>query len=149
MTELFTFESLSVLAEPSPEALKESDPRWMLEASRREAALLATQDETDLNWLLKAAQFAQETAQYERSQGYLRRVLEVTFQVGGGLLCNGDGGQQDQGRGGSETSHSVQGRPIYESTYHGAGYLFTREVLFRRGGRASWDYTTITLFCRL
>jgi len=67
MTQLFTFESFPILAEPSPDELTESDVRWSLEVSRRDSKLFAERDETDPQWLLKQGEFNLETGRYKES----------------------------------------------------------------------------------
>ncbi|RYG35068.1 hypothetical protein EON81_13795, partial [bacterium] len=74
--ELFAFETLSILECPSPEEIVEGDAQWMLEASRRRAALYAEEDADDPKWLLKAAQFSYDTASYGPSLDYVRRTRE-------------------------------------------------------------------------
>ena len=77
MVELFTFESLSLLSEPSPQDLVPGDKRWSLEVSRRAADLEAKRDESNSDWLLAAAEFAHDTGNYRGSEGYLRRLLSI------------------------------------------------------------------------
>jgi signal transduction histidine kinase len=78
MIELFTLESLSILAEPSPKEIAEKDVRWGLEASRREANLFAEKSEKDVGWLLRAAEFAHDTGRYRESQVYSKLAIAAS-----------------------------------------------------------------------
>jgi len=75
MIELFTLESLSILAEPAPEDLVEGDLRWALELTRREAFVNAERNDADPVWLSRAAEFAHDTGRYRESVAYLKRVI--------------------------------------------------------------------------
>ncbi len=81
MAELFTFESLSMLAEPPPSKLTTTDARWSLEASRRTSSLFAEKRDSDPAWYLKAAELAFDTARHDESQALL---LQVLAEVGEG-----------------------------------------------------------------
>ena len=77
MIGLFRFECLSIIREPAPQDLEESDVRWSLEVSRRDAQLHACRDDTDPNWLLDAAEFAHDRCDFKKSDDLLRHLLKI------------------------------------------------------------------------
>lgn len=77
MTELFTLESLSILATPHPKDLEEADPRRELIASVRQGKLLAEKDERNVDWLLAAVEFYYDTGAYSESIRFAKHAFSL------------------------------------------------------------------------